>query len=60
MVSAVGFVLVTSILIGYAVGHWADARFGIEPIGTAVGVLLGSLAGFIEMLQIVTKASRTQ
>ncbi|OIO93318.1 MAG: hypothetical protein AUJ96_30635 [Armatimonadetes bacterium CG2_30_66_41] len=60
MVSAVGFVLVTSILIGYAVGHWADGRFGIEPIGTAVGVLLGSLAGFLEMIQIVTKASRTQ
>jgi len=60
LVSSVGLILVVSIVIGYAVGRGFDAWLGTEPAGVAIGVILGSAAGFVELFRIAGKAIREQ
>ncbi len=45
----VGIVLVTCTCVGALLGLWLDGEFGTKPWLLVAGVLLGTLAGFIEM-----------
>lgn len=38
--------------LGYWVGHWAEMKWGFEPWGTTVGVLLGLAAGFLQIWDV--------
>lgn len=60
LVSSVGIILVVCIVIGYVLGKSVDSWLGTDPVGVAVGVLLGSAAGFVELFRLVSKAMNEQ
>ncbi len=51
--SAVGIMMVVSVVIGAGVGMFIDGRLGTTPWLTAVGVVFGAAAGFREVWRIV-------
>ncbi|MFQ5500524.1 MAG: AtpZ/AtpI family protein [Candidatus Zixiibacteriota bacterium] len=60
LLSAVPALLLVSPLIGLFAGQWIDDRFGTEPIGVVVGVVLGLSAAAREIYNIVKKAEKLQ
>ena len=53
--SAVGLMLVLSTAIGTGAGMWLDRHFHTSPALTAVGFLLGTAAGFVELFRAAKK-----
>ena len=50
-----GTVLVAAILLGYLLGSWLDGKLNSAPWFLVFGVLLGSLAGFLNLWHSVKK-----
>ena len=48
-----GFQLAAAVVLFFIIGNWIDKRFGIEPIGKLVGVLIGSIGGFVKFFKSV-------
>jgi F0F1-type ATP synthase assembly protein I len=42
------------------IGTWLDKRFGIDPIGKAIGVILGGVAGTVELVRMLLQVSRRE
>ncbi len=55
--SAVIFILPSCLLLGYFGGAYADRYFSTAPYLTLVGVLVGSLAGFVQVFRLLGKES---
>lgn len=55
LATTAGTLLVSSIVIGYIGGSWLDTKLKTEPICMAVGVLLGMVAGFVELLKLIQR-----
>lgn len=55
---AAGFVLVGATLGGYYLGHVIDRALGIGPRWAIVGLLLGTIAGFYDLLLLVQRLMR--
>lgn len=51
--SSVGLVLAICVGLGAWGGVWLDNRWGTDPWMTVVGVVLGSVAGFMELVREV-------
>lgn len=47
---SIAFILPVSIFIGYGIGWWVDSKFGTK-YWSLVGLLVGIVAGFIEMIR---------
>jgi F0F1-type ATP synthase assembly protein I len=58
LASSIAFVLVFSILIGWAFGSWLDKKLGTTPWLMLVFTLLGVAAGFIELIKIAQQLSK--
>ena len=57
--SVIGLTLVIATIIGYYVGHWAEARWPfIQPWGVLAGIIIGIVAGFIEMFRTIRRIER--
>ena len=54
---SVGSMLVAGIVLGWFAGSWLDSRYGTDPWGLVIGVVLGSVAGFMELFRIVKKTT---
>lgn len=50
---AIGFQLAISVVVGVMVGRWLDARWGFTPWLTITGMLLGSGAGFWNLIRLL-------
>ena len=48
-----GFQLAAAVVVSFLVGHWIDKKYNIEPIGKLVGILVGSVGGFIKFFKSV-------
>mgnify|MGYP001171510255 CR=1 FL=1 len=57
LLTAVPFLLLGGVLVGYLIGNWADRKLGTEPYLAALGVLMGVAAAALEIVQVVRKAS---
>jgi F0F1-type ATP synthase assembly protein I len=57
MVSAIGFTLVFCTAIGIGIGHLFDRWLGSDPWGKVIGLLVGTVAGFVEMIRTVSEVS---
>ena len=51
---AVGFQLATSVVGGLLLGGWLDKKWGTSPWLTVVGLLMGSVGGFYNLIRILT------
>lgn len=54
----VGTVLVGGIALGYLGGAWLDRRWGTSPWLVVGGVVLGSLAGFIDLFRTISRNTK--
>ena len=52
------FVVPLSAGAGYAIGWFLDSRLHTKPVLAAIGVLAGSVAGIVEMIQVVTRREK--
>ncbi|MDO8644253.1 MAG: AtpZ/AtpI family protein [bacterium] len=50
---AVGFQLAISVVAGLFIGSYLDKKFNSSPWLTLVGLLLGSVGGFYNLLRII-------
>ena len=50
---AVGFQLAISVVAGLFAGQWADSKLGTGPWLTLVGLVIGSIAGFYNLIRIM-------
>jgi len=53
-----GTFMVGSVIAGLLIGLWVDKKFGTDPLGKAIGVILGGTAGTIELVRILLRVSR--
>ena len=51
---AIGFQLATAVIGGLLFGGWLDKKWGTTPWLTLVGLILGSIGGFYNLIRIVT------
>lgn len=56
--SGAGITLAAAVAIGACAGSWLDHRLGTEPWLLIVGFLLGTIAGFMELLRMVALVGR--
>jgi F0F1-type ATP synthase assembly protein I len=47
--AGVGIQMAVGVVLGLVIGHWLEKRYGWEPWGTLIGVMLG-LAGGMYLL----------
>ena len=55
LVTQLGLVMISSILVGMALGLVVDRFIGISPWGATVGILIGIVAGFYAVYQLIMK-----
>ncbi len=55
--SSIGLVLAISVALGAVGGWWLDNYLGTDPWLTIVGLVLGSAAGFYELIREVNRPS---
>ena len=51
--AGIGPLLAAAVIAGYLVGGWLDGKLGTTPWLMVAGVLLGSAAGFVELVRIL-------
>jgi F0F1-type ATP synthase assembly protein I len=49
-----GIQLAAAVVVFFLIGHWIDNRFEIAPIGKLIGILIGSIGGFIKFFKSVS------
>ncbi|MHC4829751.1 MAG: AtpZ/AtpI family protein [Planctomycetota bacterium] len=54
LVVGIGPMFAAGIVLGYFGGRWVDTKLGSEPFGLLAGVLLGSAAGFREVVRVLS------
>lgn len=55
MISQLGFMMVSSILLGFAIGYFCDAKFQTSPLFTLVFLVVGIVAGFWSVYKMIIK-----
>jgi F0F1-type ATP synthase assembly protein I len=53
----VGFILPACVIVGLLIGAALDKWLGTKSL-ILVGIILGSIAGFVELIRVMMKASR--
>lgn len=56
--SSVGIHLVVSTFIGLAVGYALDKLFGTSPYLTVIFLVIGIIAGFMELVRVAIKQEK--
>lgn len=56
--SSIGIALVLSTVIGLAGGYYADRWLGTTPWLTLIGLILGIVAGFVNLFRSIKTAGR--
>jgi ATP synthase protein I len=57
LLSTVGISLVLCSMMGFGAGYWVDKKLHSSPWGTIIGFLIGVVAGFVEMFNILRKVN---
>lgn len=53
------FMVPVSAFAGYALGWFLDAHLHTKPVLALIGVLIGSVAGIVEMIQVVIRREKS-
>ncbi len=51
---AIGFQLATTVIGGMMLGGWLDKKWGTSPWLTVIGLALGSIGGFYNLIRLLT------
>ncbi|MBI4374174.1 MAG: AtpZ/AtpI family protein [Deltaproteobacteria bacterium] len=51
---AIGFQLAGMVIGGLLAGQWIDKKWGFTPWFTLIGLILGSIGGFYNLIRIAT------
>ena len=54
----VSFVVPLSALVGYGLGWFLDEHLHTKPVLAVIGVLAGSVAGIVEMVQVIVRREK--
>jgi len=57
---AVGFQLAIAVVAGLYIGDWADQKLGTAPWLLLVGLIIGSTAGFYNLIRILNWKQKRQ
>ncbi len=60
LASTIGLSLVIPPVMGYFAGRWLDGRFGTEPVISMIGLVVGIVLGFVEMVHILHQIEREE
>ncbi len=52
---SIGFSLAGPVVLGGLVGYWLDARLGTNPTFTMILVLVGAIAGLVQLIRTVNR-----
>lgn len=58
--SAIGLQFVASIAVGALGGAWVDRRFGVDPWGLVVGISLGAVAAYRDLVRLAREHQKEQ
>jgi F0F1-type ATP synthase assembly protein I len=47
--------LAAAVVLFFFIGYWIDQRFGVSPYGKILGVLFGSIGGFLQFFKSVSR-----
>jgi F0F1-type ATP synthase assembly protein I len=53
-----GIQLAAAVVVFLALGIWADSRFETSPLFTLLGLLLGSIGGFIKFFRTISELEK--
>jgi ATP synthase protein I len=57
-VGLIGIEMGVSVAVGYLGGSWLDSKFGTDPWLSAVGLVLGIIAGFRSLYRLTQREQR--
>lgn len=60
LASTIGLSLVIPPVLGYFAGRWLDGQFGTEPVISMIGLVVGIVLGFVEMVHILHQIEREE
>lgn len=60
LASTIGLSLVIPPVLGYFAGRWLDGRFGTDPILSMIGLMVGIVLGFVEMIHVLRQIEREE
>ncbi|MGQ9525787.1 MAG: AtpZ/AtpI family protein [Armatimonadota bacterium] len=61
MLSSVAATIVAATVVGYVIGAWLDRVVQTrDPWFTALFVLIGAAAGFVEMVRVISRAEKDE
>ena len=60
LVSYIGIVMVTPILIGLFLGKWLDSKLNTQPIFLFVFIVIGVIAAFLNLFKIAIRNNKRQ
>lgn len=55
IVTTIPMVLIAGPLAGFWIGSWIDVRFGIDPWGKSILLLLGFVASLKQVIEIIKR-----
>ena len=58
--SSLGFILPGSVVVGLALGWYLDEKLHSKPLLTLLFTALGAVAGFIEILRLMTREEKRE
>jgi F0F1-type ATP synthase assembly protein I len=60
MLSTIGLTLAFSTIIGVGIGYLLDRWLHTDPIFTVIFLVIGTIAGFVEMIRTVSRVSQDE
>jgi F0F1-type ATP synthase assembly protein I len=60
MLSTIGLTLAFSTIIGVGIGYLLDRWLHTDPIFTVIFLVIGTIAGFVEMIRTISRVSQDE
>lgn len=60
LAATIGAMLVAPVVVGIFIGMWLDQRFHTAPTWTVLFLLLGIVAGFVQMIRILQRIEQEE
>ena len=58
LISQIGIAMITPIIMGLYLGRWIDNKLNTQPIFLFVFIVMGVIAGFMNLFKITTKDTK--